>query len=71
MKNNIVAIVFLIVVIAFLLWGFVSCMQSCVPQEKGYHECMKCKGTGRVRDKYGYYAYVTCDRCHGAGKLYY
>ncbi len=35
------------------------------------HTCLKCNGTGRVRDTYGYYAYVTCPRCHGAGKLNY
>lgn len=35
------------------------------------HTCMKCNGTGRVRDKYGYYAYVTCPRCNGRGSLTY
>ena len=32
--------------------------------------CMKCGGTGRVRDEYGYFAYVTCPRCNGAGYLH-
>ena len=32
--------------------------------------CTKCGGTGRVRDEYGYFAYVTCPRCNGAGYLH-
>lgn len=35
------------------------------------HTCMKCGGSGKVRDKYGYSAYVTCPRCHGVGYLTY
>ncbi len=35
----------------------------------GEHTCLKCNGSGRVRDTYGYYAYVTCPRCGGSGSL--
>lgn len=35
------------------------------------HTCLKCGGSGRVRDEYGYYAYVACPRCGGSGKLNY
>lgn len=35
------------------------------------HVCMKCGGSGRVRDSYGYFAYVTCPRCGGKGTLNY
>lgn len=38
---------------------------------EGEHRCMKCGGSGRVRDEYGYFAYVTCPRCGGVGYLIY
>ena len=43
-------------------------LSGCSPTE---HFCTKCNGTGKIRDPYGYYAYVTCDWCHGAGYMYY
>lgn len=58
------------IVLATLL--VVSCcvsLTACGKEEK--HTCMKCGGTGVVRDKYGYYAYVTCPRCNGVGYLIY
>lgn len=35
------------------------------------HTCMKCNGSGKIRDEYGYYAYVKCTRCRGLGYLEY
>ena len=44
---------------------FTSC------DEESDHKCMKCDGSGKVRDEYGYFAYVTCPRCGGKGYLTY
>jgi len=44
-------------------------LSGCVDEKE--HKCLKCNGSGVVRDKYGYYAYVDCPRCHGAGYLIY
>ena len=64
MKKKILCII-LSVVICLI---FPLTLSGCSPTE---HFCTKCNGTGKVRDHYGYYAYVTCDWCHGAGYMYY
>ena len=43
---------------------------SCEGSESD-HKCMKCGGSGKVRDEYGYFAYVSCPRCGGRGYLTY
>ena len=66
MKVKRLVSVLLVVVLCFsMLFVFTACGG----EEK--HTCMKCGGSGRVRDQYGYYAYVSCPRCHGAGYLIY
>lgn len=64
MKKKVLCVI-LSVVICLI---FPLTLSGCSPTE---HFCTKCKGTGKVRDPYGYYAYVTCDWCHGAGYMYY
>ena len=57
-----------------LLFVIVLCLSMCLPLAgcgSKDHTCMKCKGSGMVRDSYGYYAYVTCPRCGGSGTLKY
>ena len=44
---------------------------GCTEDDPEWHTCLKCNGSGKIRDKYGYYAYVSCTRCDGRGKLYY
>jgi DnaJ-class molecular chaperone len=39
--------------------------------EESDHKCMKCNGSGKVRDEYGYFAYVSCPRCGCKGYLTY
>ena len=60
-------IAFLLVIVLCL--SLSVALSACGDEEE--HKCMKCGGSGRVRDKYGYYAYVTCPRCNGAGYLKY
>lgn len=55
--------------VIFLAIAMCLCVSACTGEEN--HTCMKCNGTGFVRDVYGYYAYVTCPRCHGVGYLTY
>lgn len=57
-----------------LLIVFVLCLSMALLLSACFDDepqlCMKCGGTGRVRDEYGYFAYVTCPRCNGAGYLH-
>lgn len=58
-----------------LFIAIVLCLSACLSLSgcggSSDHTCMKCHGSGRVRDTYGYYAYVTCPRCGGSGSLNY
>ena len=57
------------IVLALLL-----CMSTAIiftSCEESDHKCMKCNGSGKVRDEYGYFAYVSCPRCGGKGYLTY
>ena len=57
------------IVLALLLcMSTASVFTSC---EESDHKCMKCNGSGKVRDEYGYFAYVSCPRCGGKGYLTY
>lgn len=68
MKNRKIKKILCFIFTAVICIAIPFTLTSCQPT---WHKCMKCGGTGRVRDTYGYYAYVTCDWCHGAGKMYY
>lgn len=58
---------FLVVVLCF---SMLSILSACSGGDEE-HTCLKCNGSGRVRDEYGYYAYVSCPRCGGSGSLTY
>ena len=60
------------VLLTVIICAFVACsLCSCGEGSEEEHTCLKCNGSGKVRDEYGYYAYVTCPRCNGAGYLEY
>ena len=58
-----------LILVVVLCFSMMLVLSACGDEEK--HTCMRCGGSGRVRDKYGYYAYVSCPRCNGAGYLIY
>ena len=58
-------------ILAFILVAIMMMCTLIACGEDEEHTCLKCNGSGKVRDEYGYYAYVTCPRCHGAGSLEY
>lgn len=58
-----------VIVIFFAICMLLSTCSSDVSfGEDEWHKCLKCDGTGKVRETY---AYVTCPRCDGVGALYY
>ena len=57
------------ILISALCFSTVFALSACGSEEK--HTCLKCNGSGKVRDEYGYYAYVKCPRCQGKGYLVY
>ena len=66
MYRMVVSISALILFVLFLSMALL--LSACFDDEPQL--CMKCGGTGRVRDEYGYFAYVTCPWCNGAGYLH-
>ena len=64
MKNN-GLFKFILVILALFLFSKVFA------GEEQDHMCLKCNGTGKVRDEFGYFAYVDCPRCYGEGYLTY
>ena len=62
--KRLICIILVLLLCISVLCTFSSC-------EESEHQCMKCNGSGKVRDEYGYYAYVKCPRCQGKGYLVY
>ena len=53
-----------------LIFLLLSIMHGCNPSsDPDWHTCIKCSGSGKVRNDLGYY--VTCPRCNGLGALDY